>query len=153
MTMTPQKPLLESLSSFDHMRELQMPRKIKAEAASGFGERLAALRKAAGITQTALAEEIGISQRMMAYYESPSAHPPANLLPAMAAALGVSVDTLLGVETSKRRAKASDTRLQRRMQEIEKMDVRQKRQIMQFLDTFIENEKLKQRVSAQEARP
>ena len=122
------------------------------EAASGFGERLATLRKAAGITQTALAEEIGISQRMMAYYESPTAHPPANLLPAMATALGVSVDALLGVETSKRRAKASDTRLQRRMQEIEKMDVRQKRQIMQFLDTFIENEKLKRKVHAAASR-
>ncbi len=59
-----QKPLLESLASFDHMRDLQMPRKIRAEAASGFGERLAA----------------------------------------MASALGISVDALLGVEISKRRA-------------------------------------------------
>ena len=64
-----------------------MPKKLNAEAANGFGSRLAALRKAAGITQTALAAEIGISQRMMAYYEGPTAHPPANLLPAMATAL------------------------------------------------------------------
>ena len=34
------------------------------------------------------------------------------------------------------------------MQEIEKMGVRQKRQIMQFLDTFIENEKLKRKTHA-----
>lgn len=59
----------ESLASFDHMRDLLMPRKIRAEAASGFGERLATLRKAADVTQTAMAEEIDISQRMMAYYE------------------------------------------------------------------------------------
>ena len=56
-----------------------MPRKLHAEAAAGFGPRLAGLRKAAGISQMALAAEIGVSQRMMAYYESPTAHPPANL--------------------------------------------------------------------------
>ena len=132
-------------------KDSEMPRKIHAEAAAGFGERLAGLRKSAGITQTAFAEEIGISQRMMAYYESPPVHPPANLLPIMARTLGVSVDTLLGLETSKRRAKATATRLARRLLEIEKLDPKAKRQITQLLDTFIEREKLKQRVSAQEA--
>ena len=128
-----------------------MPRKIHAEAAQGFGERLATLRKAAGITQTAFAEEIGISQRMMAYYEGPTAHPPANLLATMARTLGVSVDTLLGLETSKRRAKATDTRLARRLLEIEKLGATEKRQIIQIIDSCIERGKLKQRISAQEA--
>lgn len=122
-----------------------MPRKIKAETASGFGARLATLRKAAGVTQTAFAQEIGISQRMMAYYEGPTAHPPANLLPDMAKALGVSVDTLLGVETSKRRAKATDTRLQRRLQEIEKLGVTERRQIIQLIDAFIERGQLRRK--------
>ena len=71
-----------------------MAKRIKNGA--GFGPRLAALRKAAGFTQTAFAQEVGVSQRMMAYYEGASAHPPSALLPAMAAALGVSVDALLG---------------------------------------------------------
>lgn len=128
-----------------------MPRKIHAEAAQGFGERLALLRKTAGITQTAFAEEVGISQRMMAYYEGPVAHPPANLLAMMAQTLGVSVDTLLGLETSKRRAKATDTRLARRLLEIEKLDATERRQIIQIIDTFIERGKLKQRIHAQEA--
>ncbi|MGI8894785.1 MAG: helix-turn-helix domain-containing protein [Casimicrobiaceae bacterium] len=120
-----------------------MPRKINAEAATGFGTRLAALRKAAGITQTALAAEIGISQRMMAYYEGPSAHPPANLLSAMAKALGVSVDAVLGTETAKRRTKATDTRLQRRLQQIEKLDAGERQQVLQVLDAFIERGQLK----------
>jgi transcriptional regulator with XRE-family HTH domain len=38
---------------------------------TGFGERLATLRKAAGFTQTELANELGISQRMVAYCEQP----------------------------------------------------------------------------------
>ncbi len=74
------KPPLQSLASFAPPRSSNMPRKINTEAAAGFGTRLATLRKAAGITQTAFAAEIGISQRMMAYYESPAAHPPANTI-------------------------------------------------------------------------
>lgn len=42
-------------------------------------------------------------------------------------------------------------RLERRLLEIEKLDAKAKRQITQLLDTFIEREKLKQRVSAQAA--
>ena len=128
-----------------------MPRKIKREAAIGFGARLAALRKAAAITQTAFAAEIGVSQRMMAYYESPVAHPPADRLPAIAKALGGSVDALLGTETSKRRAKATDTRMQRRLQQIEKLNAPEKRQILQVIDTLIESAQLKRKVQSKAA--
>ena len=123
-----------------------MTARIKRDPANGFGERLSGLRKTAGVTQTALAAEIGISQRMMAYYESPTAYPPANLLPVIAAALGVSVDALLGVETAKRRAKATDTRMQRRLQQIEKLDAVEKRQVLQLIDAFIERGQLKRNV-------
>lgn len=47
----------------------------------------------------------------MAYYESLAAHPPANLLPAMAKTLRVSIDAPLGLETSKPRTNATDTRV------------------------------------------
>ena len=60
--------------------------------------------------------------------------------------VGVSVDTLLGVETSKRRAKASDTRLTRPLQEIDKLAPTEKRQILQIIDTFIERGQLKRKV-------
>jgi transcriptional regulator with XRE-family HTH domain len=103
------------------------------------------------LTQTAFAAEIGISQRMMAYYEGPNAHPPADLLPTMAKALGVSVDALLGVETAKRRAKPSDTRMQRRLQQIEKLDVPERRQILQLIDTFIEHGQLRRKAHNKQA--
>ena len=139
------KPALTLLTSPYRHTGLDMPRKIKAEAAEGFGERLASLRKTAGISQTALAAEVGISQRMMAYYESPTAHPPSNLLPSMAAALGVSVDALLGVETSKRRAKATDTRMARRLLDVEKLGATDRRQLIQLIDAFIERGELKRK--------
>lgn len=128
-----------------------MPRRIAGKAPGGFGSRLAALRKQAGLSQTALAQEIGISQRMMAYYEGPSAFPPATLLPAIARVLGVSVEALLGTETAKRKTKAVDTRMQRRLQQIASLPTEERRQIMQLVDAFIERGKLKQRVSPQES--
>lgn len=137
------RPALESCASFDIQRGAQMPKRIKRDTGAGFGARLAALRKAAGITQTAFAAEIGVSQRMMAYYEGPTAHAPADLLAQMARALGVSVETLLGVEVAKRRAKPVDTRMQRRLQQIEKLNPAEKRQVLQVLDAFIERGKLR----------
>lgn len=125
-----------------------MPRRIKGEGPNGFGARLAALRKQAGLSQSALAREIGVSQRMMAYYEGPTAFPPANLLPAIARTLGVSVEALLGTETSKRKAKAVDTRMQRRLQQIASLPPEERRQIMQLVDAFIERGRLKRRASA-----
>lgn len=122
-----------------------MPQRIKGEVPNGFGTRLAALRKQAGMSQTALAQEIGVSQRMMAYYEGPSAFPPANLLPAIARALGVSVEALLGTETAKRKIKAVDTRMQRRLQQIASLPPEERRQIMQLVDAFIERGQLKRR--------
>lgn len=116
-----------------------------------FGERLAQLRRNAGFTQVEFAAEIGITQRMVAYYEAPGAQPPAHLLPQMAQALGVGIEVLLGMSPARRLKKTASNRLERRLLEIEKLDARAKRQITQILDTFIEREKLKQRVRAQEA--
>jgi len=125
--------------------------KMKRGAALDFGPRLAELRKQAGFTQTAFAGEIGVSQRMMAYYESPAAHPSAKLLPKMAEALGVSVDTLLGVDTAKRRTKPTDTRMQRRLQQIEKLPPEERRQVLQVIDAFIERGELKRKTNGQAA--
>lgn len=124
-----------------------MPKRIAGEAPGGFGARLAHFRKQAGLSQTALAQEIGISQRMMAYYEGPTAFPPATLLPAIARVLDVSVEALLGTETAKRRTKAVDTRMQRRLQQIANLPPEERRQILQLVDAFIERGQLKRRAS------
>ncbi len=127
-----------------------MPKR-KTTVVETFGERLAQLRRNAGFTQVEFAAEIGITQRMVAYYEAPGAQPPAHLLPQMAQALGVGVEVLLGMSPPRRVKKTASNRLERRLLEIEKLDNKAKRQITQLLDTFIEREKLKQRVRAQEA--
>lgn len=120
--------------------------------AASFGERLAQLRKAAGYTQVELAQALEISQRMVAYYESPAASPPANLLPAIAAALGVSIDALFGRAVKPRLVKQEgDSRLRRRLLALEKLDVTEKRQVLQLIDAFIERGQLRRRVQGKRA--
>jgi transcriptional regulator with XRE-family HTH domain len=122
-----------------------MPKK-QVDDLRDFGVRLAALRKAAGYTQTELANEIGVSQRVIAYYEGETQHPPASLLPRLAKALQVSTDELLGITPASPKAPKTDSRLQRRFRQVEKMDAKDKRQIIQLLDTFIEAAQLKKKI-------
>jgi transcriptional regulator with XRE-family HTH domain len=126
-----------------------MGKRIQSEHAASFGERLARLRKAAGYTQVQLAAELEISQRMVAYYENPQATPPANLLPQIAAVLAVTIDELFGRSSKRRLAKQDgDSRLRRRLLAIEKLDVSEKRQVLQLIDAFIERGQLKRKMEA-----
>ena len=135
----------EFCSMGKRMRLAEPANKSKDEA-GGFRERLASLRKAAGFTQVELAAELGISQRMVAYYESPAATPPANLLPQIAASLGLSIDELFGVGAKRWLVKQDgDSRLRRRLLAIEKLDVAEKREVLQLLDAFIERGPARQR--------
>lgn len=111
----------------------------------GFGTRLAQLRKAAGYTQQQLADEIGASRRQIAYYESESEHPPANLLIDLAQALGTSTDELLGLAIDRKRAApAVSSRLERRLKLIERMPAKPKQQLLGLIDTFIAAEQGRQ---------
>ena len=115
--------------------------KTITDAPGTFGQRLAHLRKAAGYTQQELADEIGATRRMIAYYETESDHPPTNMLVGLATALNVTTDALLGLSPPKK-IKQPDTRLKRRLQQIEKLSAPRKQQILQVIDTFIEAEQL-----------
>lgn len=112
-----------------------------------FGRRLGELRKAAGYTQVELAEEIGVTQRVIAYYEGQTEHPPTTLLPDMARALKITTDELLGHAPIKKAPKPRNTRLARRLEKIERLGVKEKRQVLQFIDTVIEREKWKKKAT------
>jgi transcriptional regulator with XRE-family HTH domain len=121
--------------------------KTKNEALVNFGSRLAELRKAAGYTQVELAEELGISRRIIAYYEAEADYPPSHLLPEIAKALKITTDELLGHVPIKKQPKPRNTRLQRRLEQIERLDQKTKRQVLQLIDTIIEGEKFKKKAS------
>lgn len=65
-----------------------------------FAERLAHAREQAGLTQTQLARQLGLTPQAVQKWEAGGGHPAPSRLPALAQALGVSVDLLLGHKTS-----------------------------------------------------
>jgi transcriptional regulator with XRE-family HTH domain len=117
------------------------------EGEESFGERLARLRRSAGYSLRELANEVGISHRMLVYYEKHAEHPPAHILPQLAKALETSGDQLLGMEKVKGNGKRRDSRLWRRFSLVEKLPPQKRKQIVQILDAFLDSERLKKTAS------
>ena len=90
---------------------------------------------------------------MVAYYESAGATPPAHLLPAIAKALGVSIDALYGQQVPKRKLakQEGDSRLRRRLLAVEKLGTAEKRQVLQLIDAYIERGQLRSKVQSRAA--
>lgn len=108
-----------------------------------FGAKLARFRRDAGYSQRDLAGETGISQRMIAYYEKQPQYPPMHVLTVLAEALGMSPQQIMG-QKGKYASESRDMRLRRRLEQIEGLEEKEKRQVIQLLDTFIEKNRLKQ---------
>ena len=121
------------------MSKRQVQRRERDEP---FGERLARLRRAAGYSQGELGAELGISQRMVAYYEGETEYPPAHLLPALARALGVSADQLLGLEKPPRNGGVRDTHLWRRFRQVDQLPPAERKPIVQLVDAFLRGKKV-----------
>ena len=66
--------------------------------------RLRALREATGLSQHELARQIGERQSNVSFWERTGAHPRSDKLAAIAAALGVSVEEVLGQDKPRRHA-------------------------------------------------
>ena len=63
-----------------------------------YGRHLAALRKAAGLSQQQLASATGVGQSNIAFWERSAKPPRGEVIPALARALGVSTEELLAVK-------------------------------------------------------
>lgn len=110
----------------------------------GFAERLVRLRTDAGYTQVELAEEIGVSQRMIAHYETVS-NPPIALLPKLAKALGVTLDQLFGLESVKPK-KLGLSRLHRKLRMVERLPPLDRRQVITMIESLAERAELKEKL-------
>ncbi len=86
------------------LRVRVMPRRKQLSPDStGFGVRLAQLRRDRDITQVQLAQAAGTTQRAISDYENEAGYPPVDAIIRLADALGVSADELLGVHNGKHR--------------------------------------------------
>ncbi|MBL9169924.1 MAG: helix-turn-helix transcriptional regulator [Verrucomicrobiales bacterium] len=108
-------------------------------------QRLVELRLAAGLTQTQLAKQLGVSHSNIAFWELKGTPPRGEVLPALAQALAVSVDELLGVKPLKPKRQAAKGRLQQVFEAASKLPRRQQDKVAEFVEAFVNQHSNSQR--------
>jgi len=139
------KSALDSLASLLAGAYRAMPRK-KSTPQETFGRRLARIRRGRGLTQPELAKKIGISGRMLAYYEAQTEHVPAHLLGKLSEVLTVPTDELLGAQPLRTvSAEAPENlRFWRRLRVAETLPPSDRKAILDHLEALIAKRKLRQ---------
>jgi transcriptional regulator with XRE-family HTH domain len=130
--------------------EGSVPRKKSVKPDQSFGARLASLRHAAGLSQSQFGKQTGVSQRMIAYYEGRAALPPGHVLTVFAEALGVSVDELVGKKPPRAAhpsPRRTHPRLWQRFSQIEKLPLRDRKELFNVIDAYLERHRLVQKAS------
>lgn len=121
---------------------LVMPRRPKTQTVSklAVGQRLRAVRVAQGMSQTKLAELLGITQSNVSGLERGVRSLTIHQVARLATTLGVSTDELLlgkSPNGSKRAHQVRDRRFVRRLREIDTLSRRQKDALLLTIDTFL----------------
>lgn len=106
-----------------------------------FGKRLAGFRKASGLTQQQLGEKVGVSKRVIAYYEGETSYPPAHLVSPLATALNVTTDELLGLKEAKGTRSPDLAALWRRLKVVENFSEKERKAVLQYVDIIAERHK------------
>ena len=100
------------------------------------GARIAQMRKAADITQVQMAEILGVSQQTVNSYEVGRRRVPVSALPAIARALAVSIEELIG-EPPKAGKRGPTPKLLQQVERIGRLPKTQQRFVMQMIDTVL----------------
>jgi transcriptional regulator with XRE-family HTH domain len=115
---------------------LEVP--MKERTLEGFGKRLAGIRRSRAMTQAELGEAVGVSKRVIAYYEQADAQPPGALLIDLARAMRVSTDQLLGLRAPKETPDPRSARLLKRLQRIEQLPPADLRVVLKMIDGLLD---------------
>ena len=120
-----------------------MARKLKnplPPATCNIGKRLADVRKAKGLTQTQLANLIGVKQYLISDYEVGRLALSADMLTRFCSALKCSSDTIIGLKPESHIEK-HNLRLSRRIKSIEQLPANQQKALLQNIDMFLKGAK------------
>ena len=115
-----------------------MPRKKKRD--ESFGPRLTRIRKARGLTQVQLAEAADTTQRAISYYENDPGVPPSSAVIALAKALQVSTDELLGLKPPRVDRVQDDPetrRLWKRFQMVTALPEKDQRAVIRLINSLV----------------
>jgi transcriptional regulator with XRE-family HTH domain len=109
-----------------------------------FGLRLSAARKDAGLTQLELGERVGVTQRVVAYWERESVGLKADQLVSLADALGISVDVLLGRDSRPKRRGGPAGRARRVFDQVSALPRGKQQRVLDIVETILAGESARQ---------
>jgi len=115
-------------------RKLQRPRPKQ-------GARLAALRRAAGISQTELAQLVGEPQQNIAFWEQSEKPPRSDVLPKLAKVLGVKIEQILEGELPETRRAGPVGKAQKIFEEVSTLPRKQQERIVETVSALVEQYK------------
>ena len=119
-----------------------MPRKL-SKVRPRQGLRLAELRRAANLSQAALARLIGESQQNVAFWEQSDKPPRSDVLPKLARVLGVSVEQILDVKIPIERRNGPVGKVRKLFEEVSELPRRQQDKVVEFVSALVEQYKRK----------
>lgn len=102
------------------------------------GQRIAERRKAKGITQVQLAEQLGVAQQTLAHYEGGVSRIAVETLAQAAQALDVSVEELLGTQAKRGAGKRGpQPKIAQQLERIQALPAAEQRAIVKVLDSVL----------------
>lgn len=108
------------------------------------GKRILDLRKRKNLSQTDLANAVGISYAQIGRYETKDTQPPAEVLKKIADALDTTVDFLISGDTDEKAKSAlKDSELLQQFKAVEQMNDEDRSVVKRLIDAFITKGKLK----------
>lgn len=102
-----------------------------------FGARIANFRREVSMTQTQLADALGVSQQTVNAYEAGTRRVPVSMLPQLAITLAVSIEGLIGV-SSPAGKRGPAPKLLQQVERIQRLPKSQQRFVMQMIDTALQ---------------
>ncbi len=100
------------------------------------GERIVKRRKELGMTQTQLGDLIGVTQQVIASYETARRQMPAWRVPAMARALDMSTEALMGFDGGGAK-RGPKSKLEKQLDQVRRLPKSEQVFVSQFLDKML----------------
>ena len=97
------------------------------------GSRVAQLRQQAGLSQQAVADQIGVAQQTLAHYEVARLRMPVSLLPKLAQLFGVPGDELLGLNSGAGK-RGPTPKLQQQIERLHRLPKAKQKLVMEMLE-------------------
>ncbi len=109
-----------------------------AKSRTPFAERLAHIRQEKGLTQRDLARATGVSQRMIAHYETNIQTPSAEIVLRLAKALDISIDQVMGRRpVAENGPLIKNRRLLKRLKDVDQLPPEDQKTILRHIDDYL----------------